>query len=92
MRLMQTASLGSLNTVLRELLLELLELLELELLGSISFTSSLIRRVKIQKLTDKKLYRINISTLLSSNEKLIFDYKKMKFHEYSLPASMLSSR
>jgi hypothetical protein len=75
--------------VLRELLLELLEL---ELLGSISFTSSLIRLVKFHKLTDKKLYRINISTLLSSNEKLIFAYKQMKFHEYSLPASMLSSR
>jgi hypothetical protein len=95
--LTQPASLGSLNSLSIELkptLDKLLKLgkLELEdLLDTISgwFTSSLIRRVKFQKLPDKKFYRVIISTLLTSNEKLILAYKKMKFHEFSLPASML---
>jgi hypothetical protein len=54
-----------------------------------SFTFSVFRRFEFQKLPDKKFYRIIMSTLLTSNEKLIFAYKQMKFHKYSLPASML---
>ncbi len=89
--LTQAASLGSVNLLSIELkptldkLLKLgnLEPEELSSTNSCSFTLSLIRRVEFQKLSDKNIYWIIISTLLTSNEKLISVYKQMKFHEYS---------
>jgi hypothetical protein len=56
---------------------------------SFSFTSFLIKHVKFQNFPDKKFYRIILSLLLISNEKLIFAYKQMKFHEYTLLAPMI---